>query len=110
MFKKEINGTSLKTNLIRDHFFENSRTLNIIDDYNIVDIKDDAIEFYTESFKDTGVRDINIYFQVKSVKPQRIEEINDLASKINDLQNHNNMPINVNKLLAFCVLLKKGSI
>ncbi len=109
MFKEEINGTSLKNNLIRDHFFEYCQTLNIIDDYNIVDIKDDAISFYYESFKDTGVREVNIYFQVKNVIPQRREEINDLVNKINNFQYKNNKKlINVNKLLAFCVLLKKG--
>ena len=52
MFKKTIGGTSLKSNLIHDQFFgEHNNTLTIIDDYNIVDIKDGAVNFYIESFK-----------------------------------------------------------
>lgn len=99
MFARNDNGTSLKDHLRQDEFFVNNDTLTIIDDYNIVDIKDDAISFYKDSFRYTGVRNIRIYFQIKPVKDKRMEEIRDLAHSLG---------INDNKFLTFCVFLIKG--
>lgn len=100
MFKKTIGGTSLKSNLIHDQFFgEHNNTLTIIDDYNIVDIKDGAVNFYIESFKGVGVTNINIYFQVKEISEKRRQDINNLAHTYG---------LDSNKLLCYCVFVKKG--
>lgn len=100
MFQKTIDGTSLRSNLIHDHFFgEHNNKLTIIDDYNIVDIKDDAVDFYIESFEGVGVTNIKIYFQVKAISEERRQEINNLAHKYG---------LDSNKLLCYCVFVKKG--
>ena len=100
MFEIVNNGTSLNNNFRNDHFFDTTQTLNIIDDYNILDIKDDAIAFYVKSFNGLGVKNINIYFQVKFVTQQRRNEIEEICSE--------HEGINQNKLLAFCLFIKKG--
>lgn len=100
MFQKTIGGTSLRSNLIHDQFFgEHNNTLTIIDDYNIVDIKDGAVNFYIESFEGVGVTNIDIYFQVKKISKKRRQEINNLAHTYG---------LDSNKLLCYCVFVKKG--
>lgn len=100
MFQETIDGTSLRSNLIHDHFFgEHNNKLTIIDDYNIVDIKDSAVDFYIESFEGVGVTNIKIYFQVKAISEERRQEINNLA---------HTYELDSNKLLCYCVFVKKG--
>lgn len=100
MFQNTIDGTSLRSNLIHDHFFgEHNNKLTIIDDYNIVDIKDGAVDFYIESFEGVGVTNIKIYFQVKAISKERRQEINNLAHTYG---------LDSNKLLGYCVFVKKG--
>lgn len=100
MFQKTIGGTSLRSNLIHDQFFgEHNNTLTIIDDYNIVDIKDGAVNFYIESFEGVGVTNIDIYFQVKKISKKRRQEINNLAHTYG---------LDSNKLLCYCVFVRKG--
>lgn len=100
MFQKTIGGTSLRSNLIHDQFFgEHNITLTIIDDYNIIDIKDGAVDFYIESFEGVGVTNIDIYFQVKEISEERGQEINNLAHTYG---------LDSNKLLCYCVFVKKG--
>lgn len=100
MFQKTIGGTSLRSNLIHDQFFgEHNKTLTIIDDYNIIDIKDGAVDFYIESFEGVGVTNIDIYFQVKEISEERGQEINNLAHTYG---------LDSNKLLCYCVFVKKG--
>ena len=99
MLKYTGNGTTLRENLINDGFFDDTDILNIVDDYNIVDIEDDAIDFYLRTFNDINLRTINIYFQVKEISEQRKIEIEDLARyyKMDGVL-----------LLALCVFLIKG--
>lgn len=100
MFQETIDGTSLRSNLIHDHFFgEHNNKLTIIDDYNIVDIKDGAVDFYIESFEGVGVTNIKIYFQVKAISEERRQEINNLA---------HTYELDSNKLLCYCVFVKEG--
>lgn len=100
MFQNTIGGTSLRSNLIHDQFFgEHNNTLTIIDDYNIVDIKDGAVNFYIESFEGVGVTNIDIYFQVKKISKKRRQEINNLAHTYG---------LDSNKLLCYCVFVRKG--
>lgn len=100
MFQKTIDGTSLRSNLIHDHFFgEHNNKLTIIDDYNIVDIKDGAVDFYIESFEEVGVTNIDIYFQVKKISEERKQEINNLAHMYG---------LDSNKLLCYCVFVREG--
>ena len=99
MLKYTGNGTTLRENLINDGFFDDSDILNIVDDYNIVDIEDDAIDFYFKTFNDINLRTINIYFQVKEISEQRKIEIEDLARYYE---------MDGVLLLALCVFLMKG--
>jgi hypothetical protein len=85
MFDK---AEELKRHLIEDHFFNGSRILNIIDDYHVKNIKDEAIKFFRDGFQDTGVENINIYFQIKEIKKgikeRRENEIRALAKRIDE--------------------------
>ncbi len=60
----------LSMHLTKDGFFQNGVDyLNIIDDYSTKGIKDNAIDFYINGFKNTGVHNINIYYQIRPINP-----------------------------------------
>ena len=56
--------TRLKDNFENDNFFQHSDTLYIIDDYNIMGMKKEALEFYSKNFYKVGCGTIHIYFQI----------------------------------------------
>lgn len=58
-------NNELQKHLIEDGFFENNSELIMIDDYNCLNISDEAIDFFVNSFENTGVEIIKIYYQVK---------------------------------------------
>lgn len=58
-------NNELQKHLIEDGFFENNSELIMIDDYNCLNISDEAIDFFVNSFENTGVQIIKIYYQVK---------------------------------------------
>lgn len=74
-------GTRLKDNFKKDNFFQHSKTLYIIDDYNIMGMKKDALDFYSENFNKVGCNTIHIYFQVDFKKDVMFDYIiNGLAN------------------------------
>ena len=73
--------TRLNDNFEKYNFFQYSKTLYIIDDYNIMGMKEEALNFYSESFDKVGCHTIHIYFQVDSDKDVIFDYmINDLAN------------------------------
>ena len=58
-------NNELQKHLIEDGFFENNSELIMIDDYNCLNISDEAIDLFVNSFENTGVEIIKIYYQVK---------------------------------------------
>lgn len=60
-----LENLTLQTHLNNDGFFDLNDTLILIDDYNARNISNNAIDFFVENFKDTGLRKLNIYYQVK---------------------------------------------
>ena len=99
MFKRTHRGTSLRENIINDGFFDsNQNVLDIIDDYNIIDISDDAIDFYVESFRGVGLRHINIYFQIKPLSHDRCTQIEELSRRYG---------VESNTLKSFIVFVQK---
>ena len=55
-------NNELQKHLKEDGFFENNSELIMIDDYNCLNISDEAIDFFVNSFENTGVRIVKIYF------------------------------------------------
>lgn len=73
--------TRLKDNFKKDNFFQHSKTLYIIDDYNIMGMKEEALNFYSDNFDKVGCNTIHIYFQVDFEKDVMFDYlINDLAN------------------------------
>ena len=73
--------TRLKDNFKKDNFFQHSKTLYIIDDYNIMGMKKEALDFYSDNFDKVGCNTIHIYFQVDFEKDVMFDYlINDLAN------------------------------
>ena len=71
-------ATDLKTHLKEDGFFNCGDTLHIIDNYNILNIKPKAIDFYEKNFSETGCRNIIFYMEVENMK--KINKSKDLSS------------------------------
>ena len=67
MLKYTGNGTTLRENLINDGFFDDTDILNIVDDYNIVDIEDEkAEELNTKTVDTSDTKSVN-------AKPETVE-------------------------------------
>lgn len=97
MFERNENGNTLHNHLIDDGFFVNGvNYLLIIDDYHTKDIKQDAIEFYREAFQGVGLRTITIYYQIKKIWDETMDDIYYLSNQLN---------INQNELITFLVFL-----
>ena len=78
-----LSGRNLKENLINNGFFINNNEINIIDDYNICDITEEATEFFLDNFNDTGCRNINIYYAIPSYREDTRAFIHNLAHSLN---------------------------
>ena len=87
MFKKPKEGEkSLREHLIEDlHTGEDNDVLNIIDDYHVKNISDEAIEFYVDSFLNTGIKRLTLYYQIYNGKftSNQEREIKIIASNCN---------------------------
>lgn len=98
-------NNELQKHLIEDGFFENNSELIMIDDYNCLNISDEAIDFFVNSFENTGVEIIKIYYQVK------------LPGRPKDLENYkrvieayaNKCHINKNLFEGFLHLINKDN-
>lgn len=95
MLQSDSKGNSLHDHLLSDHFFDNNHHLNIIDDYHIKNIKEDAVAFYQEAFNGTGLRTLTFYFQIKNIYPNTLDQIKSLSRFLK---------INNRTLTAFLVL------
>lgn len=86
----------LKEQFKHDNFFKNNEKIIIIDNYNIIDIKEQEMQFFYENFKDVGCRNIDIYFQVRAVNVNN-DEIVELSNKFG---------VTFNNLLSLISFLK----
>ena len=78
----------LKEQFKHDNFFENNEKIIIIDNYNIINIKEQEIQFFYENFKDVGCKNIDIYFQVQAINVDNdkiIELSNEFGVTFNDM-------------------------
>lgn len=98
-------NNELKNHLIGDGFFENNSELIMIDDYNCLNISDEAIDFFVNSFENTGVRIIKIYYQVKL--PRRPMDLDNYKRAIEEYAN--NRHIDKNLFEGFLHLINKDS-
>lgn len=97
MFENNNNGNTLHNHLIQDGFFNNGvDSLSIIDDYHTKGINLEAIYFFQEAFRNTGLRKITIYYQIKQIWPNTAYQINKLADESR---------INHNELSSFLVFI-----
>lgn len=98
-------NNELKNHLIGDGFFENNSELIMIDDYNCLNISDEAIDFFVNSFENTGVRIVKIYYQVKL--PRRPMDLDNYKRAIEKYAN--NCHIDKNLFEGFLHLINKDS-
>lgn len=83
---------TFKYNLIRDFSDCENVTLNILDNYNVKNLKEDIIDFYKYAFEDTNINKLIFYFSTKYYDNLTGQVISDISNEIN---------VDFNNLVAF---------